>query len=294
MATRKKATEGVTPETKKRTTRKSKSEDVKKLTDNEVEVLEPDKIIGENGEEIDPKTIILTPADYFEKIKGLQQQTTDEELQQVLDYALSKMEKFKILKQTEAASILNEYINMFKKEIEIIHAGFTTYVLKNDIEYYMNHLSDKAVFCCELTDYPREIPDEIFDKIKDHMDLFDHIYIVFTDYTQKVSKHIDKKTREKDPIMFGAVDRKGSSYKPIVGPRYYFIGDWVDEFCDLTLEQMIENFKADEKYKDKEIDHKLSVPKNATELTSAMNVFINEENLNITKSTVNYVKDEKK
>ena len=265
----------------------------KKTNEKEIEKVKG-TIVDDNGKEIDMDSIILTPAEYFEKIKDLQQETSDKELQEVLEFALSKMEKFKILKQTEAANILMEYVNMFKKEIEIIHAGFTKYVLKKDIEYYMNHISDKCVFCCELADYPREIPDEIFDKIKDHIDLFDHIYIVFTDYTMKVSKHIDKKTREKDPIMFGAVDRKSSSFRPIVGPRYYFIGDWVDEYCELTLEQMIDNFKSYEEYENSDIVYELNIPRNRTEFTSAMNKFADEEKDNGKNSTVNFPNEEKK
>ena len=297
MATRKKSngTEGIT---EKKTTRNSKKKSTKtfevseqsieKMKTPDAEVVEVTEVNGPDGKSYDPRTILLTPSDYFEKIKGLKQEAKEEDIQIALDFALSKMEKFKVLKQADAARILNQYVDMFKKEIEIIHAGFTTYVLKKDIEYYMNKLSDKAVFCCELADYPREIPDDIFDKIKDHLDLFDHIYIIFTDYTQKVSKHIDKKTREKDPIMFGAVDRMGSTYKPVVGPRYYFIGDWVDEFCDLTLEQMIEKFKADENYKNISITHDLSIPKDSKDFDTNMNAYLKEVKEDNEDGLVNY------
>ncbi len=39
--------------------------------------------------------------------------------------------------------------------------------------------------------------------------------------------------REKDPILFGITDRHPD--------RLYFIADWVDEFCDLTLSQLLTN-----------------------------------------------------
>lgn len=185
-----------------------------------------------------------TPAEYFDKIKSMKDNCKEEELQKVLDVALIQMNKFKLLKQTEAANICGRYIKMLEKEIKVIQAGFNTYVLKNDVEYYMNHVDDKCIFCCEIEDYPRVIPDEIADKIVDHIDLFDHIFIVFTDYTQKVAKEVKRKTKEKDPIMFGAFDIVKSS-RPVVGPRFYYIGDWVDEFCDLTLEQLLDGCKGD-------------------------------------------------
>ena len=86
----------------------------KKTNEKEIEKVKG-TIVDDNGKEIDMDSIILTPAEYFEKIKDLQQETSDKELQEVLEFALSKMEKFKILKQTEAANILMEYVNMFKK-----------------------------------------------------------------------------------------------------------------------------------------------------------------------------------
>lgn len=272
---------------KKRTTgKKTTKESTTKMKDSDVETIQPTSIINKDGSEVPYEELKLTPADYFDRIKSLKEECDEDDLRITLSFAEKQLQKFKLLKQTEAASITNDYITMFQKEIKIIKAGFTTYVLKKDIEFYMNHLSDKAVFCCEIADYPREIPDPIFDKIKDHIDLFDHIYIIFTDYTQKISKAIDKKTREKDPIMFGAVDIKSSNYKPIPGPRYYFIGDWVDENCDLTLEQVIESYKEKENRDD--VTKLATIPKSYDEYTGSVLEYSVQVGNNDGTSIVNY------
>ncbi len=60
---------------------------------------------------------------------------------------------------------------------------------------------------------------------------------VFTDYTGTVKPELKKKkAKEKDPILLGAfVDTKTRTKLE----RFYFLGDWIDEYCDLTLEKMV-------------------------------------------------------
>ena len=38
--------------------------------------------------------------------------------------------------------------------------------------------------------------------------------------------------------MFGVFKNQRS-----VADRFYFLGDWVDEYCDLTLDKMVEQYK---------------------------------------------------
>lgn len=220
--------------------------------------------------------LVLTPAEYFEKIKSLKETVTNESLSKVLELCEQKLKKFKLLKQNEAARITSNYISMFQKEIKIIQAGFTEYVLKTDVEHYMFKLAEKTVFCCEIGDYPREIPDEIVNRFMDHIDLFDNIYVVFTDYSRKVSDVVNKKTVEKDPVIFGSVNFGRVDGQIVIGPRLYFLGDWVDDFCDLTLDEIISTFDKVEKRSKKEILHTANIPQTGEELTQNINTFITE------------------
>lgn len=238
----------------------------------EDQVLESTNV--ETNEEV--KYTEITPSQYFDIVKGLKQECNSEQLLPVIEMCEKELKKFKILKQTEAARITTNYITMLNKEIKILEAGFKTYVLKEDIEKYIQHLSDNCVFCCEIADYPRSIDEDVFNKIADHIDIFDHIYILFTDYTQKVSNHIDKKTREKDPIMFGAINLDDQSRSfPVVGPRFYYIGDWVDDFCDLTLDKVIESFQKKENRTD--VKKEITIPTTQKELNKEATLFNIEE-----------------
>ena len=103
---------------------------------------------------------------------------------------------------------------------------------------YMVKCDTRSVVLNYLKDFPREIPDDITEKVNKLRELciFDDFVIVFTDYTGEERSKVDEDRREKDPIIFGIFcDKKERN----IYDRFYFIGDWVDEYCDLTLNQLI-------------------------------------------------------
>ena len=293
MAERKRTPRGVTNSEEKetkRTTARTRKKSTKPV-DTEVE-----KVEGEVIRDEFEKEETLTPAQYFEKIKSLSDTLNTGNFKTVVEIAKAKMNQFKMFGQTEAAKTLNNYITMYQKEIAIIEAGFNTYILKKDVEKYISKISQKAVYVCELADYPREIPEDVANKIMPYMtekgcSIFDHIYIIFTDYTGEEAKQIDKKTREKDPIMFGAVEKVRRWSGDIeLSPRLYFIGDWTDEQCDLTFDKIIEGYEANGISKD-EIVHELKAPETSAELTAAVNTYNKELNDSVVDGDANYAWD---
>lgn len=87
-----------------------------------------------------------------------------------------------------------------------------------------------------MSRYEREVPDEIVDVVEKVDDIFDELYVLFTDYTGKVERQIEAEKRQKDPILFGVFkDDKNR----VCNDRFYYLGDWIDGYCDLTLEKMI-------------------------------------------------------
>lgn len=103
------------------------------------------------------------------------------------------------------------------------------------VEFYKK--SNRKVDLIWLHNFVRVIPEEIL-KLKEECDangIFDN-YVILTYVDPKKKEHVKKETEKekqqrKDPILFGV--RADSR-------RLYFIGDWEDEFCDLTLEKVIE------------------------------------------------------
>ena len=87
------------------------------------------------------------------------------------------------------------------------------------------------------------VPDEVIDKVEKARDYFDMLYVAYTDYTGETVRKVEKEKRDKDPILFGAFLVPSDNGNMIPSEHLFFIADWVDEYCDLTMDQLIESYR---------------------------------------------------
>jgi hypothetical protein len=89
--------------------------------------------------------------------------------------------------------------------------------------------------------FPRIVPKAVMDRIAavKLANVFDEYYILYVDGkpSEKLETNEDK-IKRKDPILFGKL-------KTFPG-RLYFIIDWTDEFCDMTLAKMVNHIQAND------------------------------------------------
>ena len=201
----------------------------------------------------------LSPSEYFDAIKGLKNNITDEALVKVYENCLEILNKYKATGQWKGAKKLIFHLETIEKEREIVKLGINTFVYKDDIEAYISNVASDVVKIIDLESYEREIPDEIVSVIEKVRDKFDQLYVVFTDYTGEHERKVAKERREKDPILFGAFKDKSNS---VIIDRFYYLGDWVDEYCDLTLDKMVNEC---EKVGKRNITHSISTPEDIEE-----------------------------
>lgn len=93
---------------------------------------------------------------------------------------------------------------------------------------------EKGIRLDYLKNYSRVIPNEVVDKIDkvNQLEIFDNYVVLYYDPDGKVYKETAKEeAKRKDPIIFGVI---ASSKK------LYYITDWIDEYCYLTLEQFVD------------------------------------------------------
>lgn len=212
----------------------------------------------------------ITPSQYFDYIKEAKNVITTDALKNSYDTFIALAKKYQRLGQVESMKKLCFLADVLTKEEKLIEMGVNTFIYKDVIEDYIENVAQKTVKIVELSRYMREVPDELVEVIERTKDFFDEFYVIFTDYTGKEERKVEKERRDKDPILFGVF--KNSSN---VADRFYFLGDWVDEYCDLTLDKLIEEY-TDKKGKTPVIEE--NIPTTGEELVEALkNYKINDK-----------------
>lgn len=224
---------------------------------------------------VEEKLAELTPTQYFDLLKDMKKTITDEDIENVLNNCLELAKKPKLTGQKKMAKKIYNQAQIILKESMAVKAGFNIYVLREDILYYIENIAKKVVKIIELENYERDIPDEVCDKIVQAQPYFDEFFVVFTDYTGEAERTIAKEKRDKDPILFGCIHHPERENIPT--NRMYFIADWVDEYCDLTLEELCLQYEGNMKCG---MIHKNMIPTTLDELKEAFEFQENESNDN--------------
>ncbi len=181
----------------------------------------------------------VNPRLYFKLVKGKLTEMEMEALQKKLDKLLHYLHQSEQLGQVALAEQLSQQFTIASRQQELVVCGYTKYVSKKFIDLFLSKC--KLAKLTDLENFSRVIPRDAMEAIKDVKEkkLFDSIVVLHLDNKKDSA---DKKTHkqkviEKDPIAFGKF-----SYYP---ESYYFIADWIDDFCELTLDKFIETVKED-------------------------------------------------
>lgn len=218
---------------------------------------------------------IISASEYFEHVKKLKQEITLESLKESYSVILSLAQKYKTTGQIRSLQKLSFISETLCKEEKVISLGITTFVYREDIEEYIEKVANNVAKVIELKNYTREIPDELIETIKKTENIFDEFYVVFTDYTGKEEQKIAKERREKDPILFGCFKKER-----IISDRFYFLGDWIDEYCDLTLDKLVEEYT---KNKGVSPIREIKIPKTSEELLRIVKLYAGKDNKTTTE-----------
>ena len=182
----------------------------------------------------------LDPQDYFNYVKNKKHKVSDKFLQDFYTVVEEQMGKAMTVGQDSMIRKLAFVLKTTEKEHVLLEEGIDTFVYREDIEEFIQSVQNKVVKIIDLEFYPRTIPDEIVEKIAKLKEkkIFDNYYIVFTDYTGEAAKSVKEERKRRDPIIFGTFEKKIDGIWNI-HDRFYYIGDWEDEYCDLTLSKMV-------------------------------------------------------
>jgi hypothetical protein len=189
------------------------------------------------------------------KVKKIRYQSVDEFFNDVKDsiktlevnpgsveFYTNAIETAKDNGQIAFLEILRDKKDGILAEAKLLDIGEIKYVTEEDVVkfYKKANLGSKMLKLTWMKNYARMIPDDVIAEKKkyDTTELFDNYVILHFDKhdnsTQMTKAEVEK---AKDPILFGVL--KGTR-------NLYFIGDWVDEYCDLTLDKFLSTLEMEE------------------------------------------------
>lgn len=133
-------------------------------------------------------------------------------------------------------------IAVLENECRLIKDGrFVKYISEDQIVKFIRS-TEEGLAIDYMSNYEKLIPQQAINKFEEaeSVEAFDN-YIILHRVNKKEKKslkeHHEKVDSKRDPIMFGAI--KGSR-------KLYYICDWIDEYCDLTLSKLLDKIKEKE------------------------------------------------
>lgn len=119
-------------------------------------------------------------------------------------------------------------------ELSMIKEHRVSYVTAEEVEdYYRKAKHSKMLHLTWIKNYTRIIPPDAVEVKKDCDDKewFDNYVVLHFDRKGDSAEMTnEEKQKAKDPILFGVIEHSD---------KLYFVADWTDEYCDLTLDKMM-------------------------------------------------------
>lgn len=181
---------------------------------------------------------------FFENVKGLLKDSRETYIQRIEPYLIA-LEEAQQMGQTALVDKLTSEIFINKYESILYAANFYQKITEEQLVNFVKK-SEKGIQLCYIKNFARPIPQSVINikKRADELLVFDNYCVLYYDNKtksyQKTKEELELERRKKsDPILFGMVH--GSR-------NLYYVADWIDEYCDLTLEEFLKVSGIDKKH----------------------------------------------
>lgn len=188
---------------------------------------------------------------FFDNLKNGINELDKENIDGVLENYEFLLNNAKQNKQLALCEKIEDYSVILKNELILSTSEFNKFLDEDDVvefyEYASKHEELETNLCLTyIKNFVKIIPREITElKNKaDQLEVFDNYVILHYDYDgNSVADTKEEIEKKKDPILFGVIRNSR---------RLYYIGDWIDTYCDLTLDVLIKTIGIEEKKINKE------------------------------------------
>lgn len=184
---------------------------------------------------------------FFESVKLITTKSAGTYFSRIEPY-LKAIKDAKSMGQTALVQRLLGRIILVKYESILKAYGFDKRISEKQLVDFIKK-TEKGISLCYVSNFGRPIPNDVIEKkvLADQLHVFDNYCILHYDpekksYKMTAEEREKERIKKNDPILFGVL--RGSR-------DLYYIADWVDEKCDLTLDKFIKTL--DEKEENFEI-----------------------------------------
>ena len=191
-----------------------------------------DKITGEEETE---EVIEFNIFKFFEQVKLTSKENQRKYVERIEPYMIALKQANELGQKALADKLTAEIFN--NKYESILYAENFHYKISEEELVYFIKKTEKGVRLDYIENFARPIPKEVAEikKKTDSLLVFDNYCILHYDSelkSYKQTKEDEEALRRKksDPILFGMIN--GSR-------NLYYITDWIDEYCNLTLDEFI-------------------------------------------------------
>ena len=189
------------------------------------------ELMHTKSKELD-ETINVSVIEFFARVKGLAKENKDTYVNRLAGYIVA-LKNCDISGQTALKEKLVRDMVINKYESILYAQGHYYVVTEPQIVEFVKK-TERGVRLTYVKNYMRVIPPEVVEKINEmnKLEIFDNYVILHYDPDALAfGETIEETKKRRDPILFGLI--KGSN-------KLYYVTDWIDEFCDLTLDKFVE------------------------------------------------------
>jgi hypothetical protein len=191
------------------------------------------KIKGDMKGANDPskRLTLLKPTIIYQYIKDRFKPIEQKRLEKRFEIICEILHNAQATQQVALVEKIRTKFDPFIREQELLSCRINAYINEKTLEAFVNATPNKIIKITPLKNYVRIIPKRVQKKLEETQQkkLFDSYVVVHTDPNDTAVEKTE--AEKKDPILFGIIN--GSK-------KYYFIDDWKDELCSLTMNQIID------------------------------------------------------
>lgn len=180
---------------------------------------------------------LITITEFFTRLSKSYEELTP--IAEIAEHYEKALIQAKTMGQQALVEKLRDLIDVVRGEAHLIAMKLNKYVTeKQVVDFYEKVGQDKNLKLTWIKNFGRIIPESIYEikKSVDERKVFDNYVILHYDPANNGEKMTKEEVEKmKDPILFGVI--KNSK-------KLYYIADWKDEYCELTLEEMFKTLKG--------------------------------------------------